>query len=763
MTTATGQRAIAQRYGGIEVLLDERTGLPAGLAASAGATPIPFRVAVEVESGGEEVPGTMGGLRYRDTERHWAAELVPGSIERVRSGPRETHRLLIDAGAWRVRSEITLRPEHPRVELRLAVSPSAGREALVRDLHLTAELGLEDRDAWRVEAPGNMMRPGVRAAEIAEPVPVQSVGHHLGSPGMVAVHRPERPLSLIVWPFSRSEDDLITLEPGDAGLLLQISTQLAGAVASGEWLEHGPIYLDAVDAGWDELRARVRDWYPSMGLTTPADRPGWAAAANIFEVMVGVAPFRGGYSYSPYPTLRDLIDDLDRIAELGVDCVQLMPRHPYPSYNIHEPGDVAITYGDPAEVRELVEGCHARGMRLILDILLHGVIDKQVMRQTVDLVRNGPHAERLDDPCTDVYAGASEEISWARHIIEFAPYWEEGAPERHPLLVAHPDWFMRDAAGAVAGVYTRALDTANPEWQDHFVDACAALVDNYGIDGFRVDAPLYNRFANWSESTRRRAGYALGALELLRKLRLALRERSQELLLYSEPSGPLVRESLDLTYSYEETWLVPSLFGTDGPADTEWRRVRSGRELMQWFSDFDAALPVGSLSAHFIDAHDTIWWRLPGDLWRRDQIGLPAAKAMLAIYALRGGAYMTFVGGERELESELRLAHELRRRLPEIRLGAVDYDAVSVADDAVYAVLRTSADHAAIVAVNTSAAPVRTPCEVRVDPALGPQDSGEVLDAWADEWLRAARAANGSVHLDLALAPYQVRVLRLTP
>lgn len=760
-TTRATADVIEQRGGRVTVRTDERTGLPAAFAATPTGPSVPLALEVELETGGEEVPGTMGGITYRGTERHRARELVPGSLEHVTSGPEETYVSESDAGEWRVRSMLTFRPEHPRVALRVAVSPiGPAEERVLRDLHVNAAFRPEDLGAWRVEVPGNTMRPGVRAAEIAEPVSVLSTSHELGSPGLVALHHAEQPLTLVAWPLSRSEQVLITLEPSEDGLRLDLQTQLAGAVQPGEWLEQGPIYLDVLERPWSEVRGEIKDWYGSLGISTPRDRPAWTSTVSIFEVMVGSAPFHGGYEYSPYPAMRELIDDLDRIAGLGFECLQLMPRHPYPSYNVHEPGDVATTYAEPAELRELVAACHERGMRLILDILLHGVIDKAAMQRAVDLVKAGPHAGRLDDPCSDPYSFERVEISWARHILAFAPYWMDGSPDRHPLLDAHPEWFMRDSGGEVTGVYTNALDIANEAWQDHFVATCEAMVTDYGIDGFRLDAPLYNRFANWSEATRRHASYSsLGALRLLAKLRRRLRALSSDILLYSEPSGPLVRESLDLTYCYEERWLPSSLYDQGLAKPHGWRRVRTGKELARWCRDFDAALPEDSASAHFVDCHDTIWWRLRGDLWRREQVGLPATRALVAVFALRGGAYMTFVGGEEGIESELRLVHALRRHLPEIRHGEVDYDAVAAGDDAVYAVLRRTTDRATIVAVNTSERGLRTTVEAELDPALEVERS--VLDAWSGEWIACEVGSDGTLLRDLYLAPYQARVMVL--
>jgi glycosidase len=765
--TEARPRTLATRTAGIEITLDPHTGLPSAFAATQQGASIPIRVGIELETDGDEIIPTTGGLSYANTRRHPATEAVPDSLRHTTNGPNDHYILETSAGEWLVRTTLTLRPEHPRVALRIAASPrhSQAGEGILRALYVNADLA-GDLDDWLVEAPGNTLRPGMPADAICEPVVIATAGYELGSPGIVALHHPAEPTTFAIWPMSRSEQGPITLDRTDTGLRLRYDTQLAGAVPAGEWIEHGPIHLDVLPKSWGDVRDTVHSWYPSMGVQTPTDRPDWAAAASLYEVMIGSAPFRGGHEYAPYPSLQNLIDDLDRIADLGFTCLQLMPRHPYPSYNIHQPGDVATTYGPPTELRRLVDECHRRGLRIVLDILLHGVVDKQIVEKTARLVRQGPHADNLDDPCLDVYGEERVEISWCRHILEFEPHWHAGAVDRHPLLKAQPEWFMRDSSGAIIGRYTHALDIANPDWQECFIGSCESLVRDYAIDGFRFDAPFYNLFANWSPSTRRHASYSnLGYLDLFRRLRQRLHEISPELMLYTEPSGPLARESLDLNYSYPESWLIASLF--DGRLDGahDWRRVRNGRQLADWFHDFDAALPPGSATAHFVDCHDTIWWRLPGDLWRREQIGLPATKALVAIYGLRGGGYLSCAGAELGVEDELRRMLDLRATHPEIGSGVADYASVSCVNDEIYAVLRRDNERATLVAVNTAEHPVST--EITIDGApVSSMTAPDVVDLWNDERLRTSRnedttdrATGATVALNLSFDPYQVRVI----
>jgi glycosidase len=359
---------------------------------------------------------------------------------------------------------------------------------------------------------------------------------------------------------------------------------------------------------------------------------------------------------------------------------------------------------------------------------MHGVVDKEIVDETVTAVLDGPFAQRLGEGTIDYMARSREDVAWARHIVEYAPYWREGAPDRHPLPDEHPDWFMRDSAGAITRRYTKAFDVAHPAWQRYFIDACVDLVERLGVDGYRVDAPTYNAFATWADGRELRASYGpMASLGLLRDVRDRLRALRPDIAVYTEPTGGLFRAVADATYNYDEHWLVEALLGEPHPRRE--RLVRNARELARWLHERDAATPPGATIVHHIDSHDSIWWRLPGAQFRRERSGRDAAVALLAIFALAGGAFMTFMGGEDGIEDELRRAHDLRRRLPEIADGTVDFGAVTASSDDVFAVLRESRSGASLVAVNLPPSPLRARWTVRWLPRTSGTTNGSTARA----------------------------------
>lgn len=174
------------------------------------------------------------------------------------------------------------------------------------------------------------------------------------------------------------------------------------------------------------------------------------------------------------------------------------------------------------------------------------------------------------------------------------------------------------------------------------------LVRELGIDGFRFDAPTYNDFPNWAPWASGRANAsALACVGLFQKLRPLIKELKPDALMYTEPSGHLLRKSMDLNYNYDEQWLVTSLASPKARAR---HGIRNGKELAIWMRDRDVLLPRGAMTAHHIDSHDTFWWPSWGIKWRREQFGLEMTQLLTCIFGSLPGPFMMFIGGEVGIE-----------------------------------------------------------------------------------------------------------------
>lgn len=744
----TDNPVLSSEFTALRLEIDVESGLP--VALNRDGARIALSAAWTLTTGGTDERGPVGELVYRGAETANRPRRV-GEISShlVRDG--RVFIVPVEVGDWRAELRYRLGADAPALTWTWELSPTAQARDL-RGLDIELSIELPQAQQWTVNAPGNRLRSDLAWSDLPETGPgitVSSIGGSLGSTGLVTLTnhaRSDNPHTLVLWPRSQDENGVSVLSRTDRGVLVRHTTNVAAAADAATRVLVDGIAFELLPERWHGVRDRVPGWLRDLGIATPADRPDWTRGATLFEAQVGTSLFAGGtWTYSPYPELADLIADVPRIADLGFDTVQLMPRQPFPSYNVIDYDDIDTTYGPERELRRLVETCHAAGMRVILDVLLHGVIDQESITAAADTIRRGPWAQlatasQAELDALALPAAQFNRVTWSRHILDFEAAWRDGSPPVHPLTIEHPEWFCRDSHGEIIGIYTKAFDMANHDWQEYFTGRMVRLVERLGIDGFRFDAPSYNAFPNWSPRTRTRASLQqLGAVGLFRRLRRTLRDRYPELMLYTEENGALWRQHVDLNYNYDEFWLLDSVVGTGGDAPTA--RVRHGRDLSEWMRDRDATLPAGSVTAHHIDSHDSFWFLLPGRKWRREQFGIEAARALLHAFALSGGPYMMFVGGEEGMVDDVRAVNRLRRARRELVDGPIAWGEPRAESDLLYVVRHGQGASLSVLAVNLSPEPVTT--------RFADAPNGAWRDLLADE----------SVELDgpLTWAPFQAR------
>lgn len=693
----------------VEIDLDPATGLPARLTLedADGQLVRAFSVSVSIDTGGTEDRGWTGGLQYLDT-RTDTASASSGAVARTHRGAFDEVAVPIEFAGVPGRVLYRLFPTSPYVEIALELTPD--ESIVVRNVRATVTV--HDQAAATVNAPGNGLRADVPVADLTgTTVGVSPLGGLRGSSGIIAVT--DQQGTTTVWPTQRSEIPDIVVSAGDEGSVsVDVATNFAAALDGHNAAEVTLVTLDVQRAGFEAVRAQWPRWAQRYGLGSPECKPEWVDAAQIYEVQIGTSYFWGGNTYSRYGAIAELTADLERISRLGFSVIQLMPKQPYPSYNVHDYGDITTSYGDEEELRALLRAAHDRGIRVILDVLLHGVVDQESVNAALDGIARGPLADRLEEQPgdtlgTDVSDSTSYLIAWSRHIHDFADAWRGGSPARTPLEDEHPGWFFRDSSGQVSGVYTKAFDARNREWQRYFRESMLHLVRELDIDGFRFDAPTYNHFPNWSESTRVRASLsALGCVPLFEDLREDIRAAKPDALMYTEPSGHLLRASMDLNYNYDEQWLVSAL--ADPTARTR-HGVRTARDFMLWMRDRDRFLPEGSKTAHHIDSHDTFWWPQWGKKWRREQFGIEATKMLTVTFLALDGPFMMFTGGEDGIEAELEFFGSLRARRPELWATPAQFDVESDASGDLFILRRGGEDGIAVIVNATGTTDVPLP------------------------------------------------------
>jgi hypothetical protein len=637
-----------------QLVVDEGTGLLTSLIYRGNSRKREVAISSEITLliDGSERRAATGGLEYFDTT----------SIQDSKATSKPKQSVTNDGIEWRIGAKLGGVSVEYRYALNrkgpactAAVSFIGNQQVLVRNFSLSLSLNLP-KDAWKVQIPGNGLRNFVPIQSVTTGVGVSPLGGLRGSSGLILAIS-DKNGCVAVWPDNRVEIPLVEFAgTAENSFRVNIDSNFGSDLKVVNSVELPIFSADLSVNNWQEFPEIFDGWLRAKSITSPNNPPSWINGSMIYEAQVGFSVFNEKYTYSPYPEVSDLIADLDRVKAMGFTCIQLMPRQPYPSYNIHDYWDIDTSYGPKDLMIELVKQCHSRGIKIILDILLHGVLDKEIIKKAADGVRNGPYANLISEDTADSFAADVNDwdnylIAWSRHILDFEKYWYEGSPAVSQLIEEHPDWFYRDSAGNVQGVYTKAFDASNRDWQNYFIDACRFLMTELDVDGFRFDAPSYNDFPNWADWSRGRAGAsALGCLGLFERLRPVMKSIKSDSLLYTEPSGHSFRQSMDLNYNYDEQWLVTAI--CDSNARTPWG-IAHAKDLAGWFESRNAMLPHGSVTAHHIDSHDTFWWPSWGKKWRREQFTLAQVKLLTLVFATLPGPFMMFSGGEEGIEELL--------------------------------------------------------------------------------------------------------------
>ncbi|MDP3772949.1 MAG: alpha-amylase family glycosyl hydrolase [Gemmatimonadales bacterium] len=310
----------------------------------------------------------------------------------------------------------------------------------------------------------------------------------------------------------------------------------------------------------------------------------WVARSAIYEVFVR--------DFSPTGDLRGVIDGLDRIQAVGASVVWLMPIYPIGALNRKEPlgspysvrdyRAVNPAFGTAADFRALVQAVHARGMKLILD--------------------------------------------WVPNHTAWDNVW----------VTEHPDFYVRNERGELAvprddqGRLTdwtdvAQLDYRNPLLRRAMIDAMRYWLEEFGIDGFRVDVAGFVPDNFWSEA--------------VPELRSAVPRRI--LLLAEWGDLKMHRLGFDLTYAWDSYSRLKAVW-RGAPADTF---VRSELADMR-------AIPPGGMRLRFTTNHDeTAWDHPPVTLFG----GAAGARAAFDAMALLPGRPLLYNGQEVESPQKLGL------------------------------------------------------------------------------------------------------------
>jgi maltose alpha-D-glucosyltransferase / alpha-amylase len=175
--------------------------------------------------------------------------------------------------------------------------------------------------------------------------------------------------------------------------------------------------------------------------------------------------------------LRGLIEKLDYLLDLGVDCIWLLPIFPSPlvddGYDIADYYGIHPDFGNLEDFKRLLEEAHARGLKVITDLVVNHTSDQHPWFQSARADRNSPYRDYY------VWSDTNEKYSEARIIFidtENSNWtWDAMAGQYfwHRFYSSQPD-----------------LNYDNPAVQQEMLNIMKFWLD-LGVDGFRADAVPY--------------------------------------------------------------------------------------------------------------------------------------------------------------------------------------------------------------------------------------------------------------------------------
>lgn len=212
--------------------------------------------------------------------------------------------------------------------------------------------------------------------------------------------------------------------------------------------------------------------------------PAWVKDAVFYQIFPerfangdpsldpeNVEPWGG----KPTPTnffggdLQGVIDHLDHIERLGVNAIYFTPLFEATTNHKYDTRDylkVDPHFGTNEKLKELVDACHKRGIRVLLDAVFN-------------------HAGRTFAPFVDVLekGAASPYADWF-HVREFPLRVEDGIPT-YETFAFEP--------------IMPKLNTENPEVKKYLLEVARYWIEEVGIDGWRLDVANEVDHAFWRE------------------------------------------------------------------------------------------------------------------------------------------------------------------------------------------------------------------------------------------------------------------------
>jgi len=199
--------------------------------------------------------------------------------------------------------------------------------------------------------------------------------------------------------------------------------------------------------------------------------------------------------------IRGIINSLDYLEDLNVNCLWLTPiqqSESYHGYDVTDFGAIDSKFGTMGDYRELVDEVHERGMTILMDFVINHTSKNNVWFKKSQRAEPGTH------PVTQESFNYRDMYHWA-YAGDMVRKWNEikGPDANDPgygtttatynniPVETHPDWYRDGESNYYYyGKFGSGMAELNYDAQitrDLVIDMAKGWLE-FGVDGFRLDA-----------------------------------------------------------------------------------------------------------------------------------------------------------------------------------------------------------------------------------------------------------------------------------
>ncbi|MDF2922286.1 MAG: Alpha amylase [Paenibacillaceae bacterium] len=598
------------------------------------------------------------------------------------------------------------------VSRRFEVTYNGEAETSLQYLYVTT-LGIaaQENGLAVVEAPLHSFPEGLRLAGAADHTLDFQCSPYIFSNNAILLHNEANTWTMTIWSGNlRQQMNEIHFSHWANQCAVVQKFHVNAFMKRGDCICTGDSRFQLAEAPWEVCLTELTLWHERNGQRCKPTNAELLKKTVMLETQIGPVEFPPSVKHEAYSNVDQLIESLPEIRATGFNTLCLMPGFPYPGYTIFDLKQPEIQHNTAGRLKELVDKAHELGMKVVLDIVMHGCQDKEIA-----------------------------DWNTARYSIRkaFFSNWQQHEPVVSPLREEHPEWFIYQDNGEIFRKYTWLFDLAHPGFQQYFAEALQLSVARYGVDGFRFDAPY------WAEAPNRREGLpylpskalTYGVWELFCKARKMVDPMKPDLIWLNEWEGMMWRDVTDIAYSYSSYYKWEKMFYEE----------ISGVHMQRFYEIRKKAMPEHALFVNFSDNHDT-WFLGEKGLFSYDKFTPAYSRIMLVMNLFAEGAFMSYAGFEEREKEFFRKVLHIRNSQEIFSKGRCDYGRVTCEHEHVFSICWEYEEQLFIICSNVSAECLTGGLRIK------PAHDRKFINHLQDEGERGLN--------QISFAPFEVKILQ---